>query len=35
MDDLVTLSTGDCKDHLEKLEPTLNKLKVNGLKYNI
>ena len=29
------LTKGDCKDHVQKLELTLNKLKESGIKFNI
>ena len=35
IDDLLIITKGDWSDRLEKLEPTLQKLKDNGLKCNI
>ena len=33
--DLLILTKGDWKNHIQKLASTINKLKVKGLKYNI
>ena len=35
IDDLLIITTVDWENYLEKLELTLQKLKENGLKYNI
>ena len=35
IDNILILTEGDCKDHVQKLESMINKLKVKGLKYNI
>ena len=35
MDNLLILTKGDWTDRVQKLELTLNKMKVKGLKYNI
>ena len=35
IDDLFIFNKGDWTDHVQKLELTLNKLKVKGLEHNI
>ena len=35
IDDLLIITKGDWSDHLDKLEQTLQKLKDNGIKFNI